>query len=155
MKYDIIKSVNYLARDSSGALYGYKEMPRLLEYPNGEFSWSEKVGTFVIFIRERDNALSFIEAREKQYWTVNVVEDLPQYNVLHLTNKSRSIAISRFGNQIEVVEGEKVDSVIIENTTLEKEVSEQRWKAINFVKKILGDFLVLPRKMFKIKKREK
>lgn len=155
MKYDIIKSVNYLARDSSGALYGYKEMPRLLEYPNGEFSWAEKVGTFVIFIRERNNALSFIEAREKQYWVVNVVEDLPQYNVLHLTNKSRSIAISRVGNEIEIVEGEKVDSVIVENTTLEKEVSKQKWEALNFVKKILGDFLVLPRKLFKIKKREK
>lgn len=155
MKYDIIKSVNYLARDSSGALYGYKEMPRLLEYPNGEFSWAEKVGTFVIFIRERNNALSFIEAREKQYWTVEIIEDLPQYSVLHLTNKDRSIAISRVGNEIEVVEGEKVDSVIAENITLEKEISKQRWEAFNFVKKILGDFFVLPKKLFKIKKREK
>lgn len=155
MKYDIIKSVNYLARDSSGALYGYKEMPRLLEYPNGEFSWVEQTGTFVIFIRERDNALSFIEAREKQYWKVEIVENLPQYNVLHLTNKHRSIAISRVGNEIEVVEGEKVDSVVAEDTTLEKEVSDQKWQAFNFVEKILGDFLLLPKKLFKIKKREK
>lgn len=155
MKYDIIKSVNYLARDSSGALYGYKEMPKLLEYPNGEFSWVEQTGTFVIFIRERDNTLSFIEAREKQYWVVNVVEDLPQYNVLHLTNKSRSIAIVRVGNEIEVVEGEKVDSVVVEHTALEKEVSDQKFEAFNFVEKILGYFLLLPRKLFKRKKKEK
>ena len=155
MKYDIIKSVNYLARDSSGALYGYKEMPRLLEYPNGEFSWSEKSGAFVIFIRERNDYLYFIESDKKQYWKVDVVEDLPQYSVLHLTNKSRSIAINRVGNEIEIVEGEKVDFAVVEDTTLEKEVSDQKWEAFNFVEKILGDFLLLPKKLSKIKKKEK
>lgn len=136
MKFEIIKNVRYLARDSSGSLFGYKEKPKKLTYPNGEHIWSVANSGFAIFIRERNDSLEFI-GLEEEPWTVDIIEDFIHYVILHVHNKDRSVAISKVGNEISVIEGYVLEVVPSEETDDHKEMSDKSWILIKFLRKIL------------------
>lgn len=144
MKYDIIKSCKYLARDSSGALYGYGTEPTKVTYRNGESFWKISRTGFVIFILERNDALSFIKSSDDLPWTVHILEEEYDYGVLKLRNRSNIVTIEKFRDKIEVTEGTEVLDVVDEDDIeIQNETVVQKGHIWQIVKKFLSNFIIL------------
>lgn len=94
LKFDIIKTVSFLARDTTGQLYGFDKRPVVTELGKEKYYWTPKKGSYMIFIRERDNSLSFIKNSD-EVWIVDVIEDSNDISIIELINGDEIYKIER------------------------------------------------------------
>ena len=111
LKLDIIKTVSFLARDTTGQLYGFDKRPVMTELGKEKYYWTPKKGGYMIFIRERDNSLSFIKNSD-EVWIVDVIEDNNDRSVIELINGNEMYKIERNYGVISIKKEEYISVVI-------------------------------------------
>ena len=111
LKFDIIKTVGFLARDTTGQLYGFDKRPVVTELGKGKYYWTPKKGGYMIFIRERDNSLSFIKNSD-EVWIVDVIEDNNDRSIIELINGDEVYKIERNYGVISIKKEEYISVVM-------------------------------------------
>ena len=138
MKLDIIKSVRFIARDTTGQLYGFDKRPYKTKLGLDRFYWTSGKGGYMIFIRERDESLSFIKNDDEKPWIVDVIEDSEDTTVLELINGEEVYKIVREFGVIKVKKENYIDVVIDEPVfTSEQSIEIPKTRVRKFIEKIL------------------
>lgn len=140
LKLDIIKTVSFLARDTTGQLYGFDKRPIMTELGKGKFYWTSKKGSYMIFIRERDDSLSFIENTGK-VWVVDVIEDNNDRSVIELLNGDEVYKIERNYGVISIKKEEYISVVMVTDEpvfTSQQSIEKPKTRIRKLIEKIRG-----------------
>lgn len=138
MKFDIIKTVNFITRDTTGQLYGFEKRPTMIHIAENNHYWIPKNGGCMIFIRERNDSLSFIEASDKEPWVVDVIEDSDNKSVIELINRDNVYRIDRRYGVISVIKEERIKVINDEPVfTSSQSIETPKGKIRKFIDRIV------------------
>lgn len=138
MKFDIIKTVNFITRDTTGQLYGFEKRPTMIHIAENNHYWVPKDGGYMIFIRERNESLSFIEALDKEPWVVDVIEDSDSKSIIELINGDNIYKIERKYGVVIVSKEERIEVISDEPVfTSSQSIEIPKGKIRKFIDKII------------------
>lgn len=139
MKFDIIKTVNFITRDTAGQLYGFEKRPTMIHIDEDSHYWTPKKGGYMIFIRERNDSLSFIKVSDKEPWVVDIIEDNNDKSILELINGDDIYKIERRYGVVSVSKEERIEVINDEPVfTSSQSIEVPKGKIRKFIDKIIN-----------------